>query len=236
MRGQTIHHAMSRKVKHISVITRAFAAEESFIPDMMRLRDFPLVREQLKKPDVRFGTDLVMKSNAQPHINAEIFLEYVQTVLLSNRAKLRRMDGFAEEMAVLLMDNGLSHISSDVIALFNVITFAPHTTQIFQVLDVILFSVRKRRPRYELPFEDGKTSAKFIMKVSQDIQQTMMQPSIWGAFQALGFDFEFDTTSEPYRLFFNKEKLREGAGLRELWCIDFPLDQLSTRRRAARFG
>jgi hypothetical protein len=28
-----------------------------------------------------------------------------------------------------------------------VITFAPHTTQIFQVLDLALFGVLKRRPR-----------------------------------------------------------------------------------------
>jgi hypothetical protein len=54
--------------------------------------------------------------------------------------------------------------------------------------------------------------------------------NIWGSFQALGFEFEFefefDTTSEPYRLLFKEEKLRESAGFRELWSIDLPLDQL----------
>jgi hypothetical protein len=34
--------------------------------------------------------------------------------------------------------------------------------------------------------------------------------------------FEFDTRSEPYRLLFNEEKLRESAGFREWWSIDFP--------------
>jgi hypothetical protein len=108
-----------------------------------------------------------------------------------------------------------------------VITFAPHPT---------LFGVLKRRPRDEVRFEDEKATVKFIMKRDHDIKQTTVEPNIWGAFQALGFEFEFDTTSEPYRLIFNEEKLRESAGFRELWSIDFPLDQLSTRRRAARFA
>jgi hypothetical protein len=40
-----------------------------------------------------------------PYINAEIFLDYIRTVFLSNLAELRVLDEFAEEMAVLFMDN-----------------------------------------------------------------------------------------------------------------------------------
>jgi hypothetical protein len=101
---------------------------------------------------------------------------------------------------------------------------------------VTLFGAFKQHTRYETPFGDEKATAKFMMKVSHDFKQTMVEPKIWGAFQALGFEFEFDTTSKPYRLLFNEEKLRESAGFRELWSIDFPLDQVSTRRRAAKFG
>jgi hypothetical protein len=72
------------------------------------------------------GTDLIMKSNAKSYISPEIFLDYIQTVLLPNLAELRRLDEldeldelnelnemneFAEEMAVLLMDNCPSHIT-----------------------------------------------------------------------------------------------------------------------------
>jgi hypothetical protein len=52
-----------------------------------------------------------MKSNAKPYINAEIFLDYLQTVFLPNLAELRRLDEFAGEMAVLLMDNWPSQIT-----------------------------------------------------------------------------------------------------------------------------
>jgi hypothetical protein len=61
------------------------------------------------------------------------------------------------------MDNCSAHGRDDVIRILTkasvrVITFAPHTTQIFQVLDLTLFGVLKRRPRYELPFGDDNAT------------------------------------------------------------------------------
>jgi hypothetical protein len=124
-----------------------------------------------------------MKSNAKLCINAGIFLDYVQTVFLLNIAEARRLDEFAKEIAVLLMDNCRSHITSDLIALLTEarvrgITLAPHTTQVIQVLDVTVFDVLKRRPRYELLLEDEKATVEFKMKVSHDLKQTMVEPNI----------------------------------------------------------
>jgi hypothetical protein len=75
------------------------------------------------------------------------------------------------------------HVTDDVIRLhtearLGFITFAPHTTQVFHVLELTLFDVLKRRPRYELPFGDDNTTVKFIMKVDHDFRQTMVQPNI----------------------------------------------------------
>jgi hypothetical protein len=96
-----------------------------------------------------------------------------------------------------------------------VITFAPHTTQIFQVLDVTLFGVLQRRLGYKLPFEDEKETVGFIMKVYHDFKETMVEPNIWEAFQTIWF--EFDTEAEPYRLLFNEETLRQIEGFRQFW-------------------
>ena len=241
MRGQTIHHEISRTVKHISVIACVSAAGESLTPYIVTSQRSTAVQEQLKKQGVRLGTDFVLRSNPKPYINAEIFLDYIRTVFLPNLAELRTLDAFSEETAVLLMDNCPSHVTDEIIGLLTearvrVITFAPHTTQIFQILDLTLFGVLKRRTNYQLPFEDERATVKFIMKVYHDFKQTMVEPNIWGAFRAIGFGFGFDTESEPYRLLFDGEKLRQSAGFRELWSIDFPLDQLSSRRQNARFG
>jgi hypothetical protein len=56
-----------------------------------------------------------------------------------------------------------------------IIAFAPHTTQIFQALDLdlSLFGVLKRRGQYQLPFGDDAGSAPFIKQVYCDFQSTM---------------------------------------------------------------
>jgi hypothetical protein len=153
-----------------------------------------------------------MKLNATPCINGEIFLDYVQIVFLLNFAELWRLDEFAEQLALLLMEHWSGQLTNDVINLLTearvrVITVAPYTAQIFQVLDVTLFGVLKRHTRCELPFGDEKATVKVIIKPYHDFKQTMVEPNRWRVFQALGF--EFDIRNEAYRLFFNKEKLRE---------------------------
>jgi hypothetical protein len=108
-----------------------------------------------------FGSDFVLKSNSKPYINAEIFLDYIRTVFLPNLAILRTLDEFADEIGVVWTENYPNHSTDDVISLLTearvrVITLAVHTTQIFEILDGTLFGVLKRRPKYELPFEDEK--------------------------------------------------------------------------------
>jgi hypothetical protein len=130
-------------------------------------------------------------------------------------------------------------ISDDVIRILteprvHVITFAPHPTQVFQVLDLTLLGVLKRCPGYELPFDVDSATAKVTTKVYHDFTQTMARPNVWGAFCALSL--EFHTRRELYELLFDEVKLREGAGFDELSSVDLPLDRLSHRRRIVRLG
>jgi hypothetical protein len=99
---------------------------------MIISQDSPSVGKQLNIHAMQFWTDLIMKSNSKPYINLEIFLDYVQTVFLPNLASRRRLDALAEEKAVFLTHNCLSHIANDMIAFLTearvrVITFAPDT-------------------------------------------------------------------------------------------------------------
>jgi hypothetical protein len=180
-----------------------------------------------------------LKFNQKPYVNASIFLGYIRIVFLPYIATLHELAVFAQEVAVFLMDNGSAHVTDDVIqvlteARVRVITFAPDTTQVFQVLDLTLFGVLKRRPRYELPFNDQNATVKCIIKVYYDSRQTVLPSNVWGAFPA--FEIEFDTRTELCRLLLDKEKVRGTAAFQELWSVGFPLDELWDRRRPARFG
>jgi hypothetical protein len=203
-------------MKHISVIVCMSAAGESLLPYIVTSQHSQAVQERLKEQGVCFGSDMILPFNQKPSI-------------------------VAQETAVLLMDHCSAHFSDDVIRMLTeakvrVITFPSRTTQVFQVLDLTLFGVLKRRPRYELPFDEDNSMVKFIMKLYHDFRQTMIQPNRRRAFFALGLEFEFDMRRDPYGLLFDEVKLRASAGFEELWSADFPLDQLSGRRRAVRFG
>jgi hypothetical protein len=118
-----------------------------------------------------------------------------------------------------------SHVSHDVIRILietrgRIITFAPRTTQLFQILDLTLFCVLKRCPRYELPFDNHNATVNLIMKVYHDFTWAMARPNVWGTFRALAL--EFGMSSESYELLFDEVKLRESAGFEELCSVTFP--------------
>jgi hypothetical protein len=89
--------------------------------------------------------------------------------------ELHALDAFLQQIAVLLMDNCLNHIISDLIRLLTeawmcVITFVLYTTQIFQILNLALCDALKWHPRYEFRFEDEKGIVKFIIKVYHEFK------------------------------------------------------------------
>jgi hypothetical protein len=176
MLSQTIHHGVSRKVKHISVIVCVSAAGASLLPDIVTSQNSPVVQEHLEEQRVCFGRDMILKFNQKPYINAGIFLDYIRTIFLPCIDMLRGLAVFVQEPAVLLMANCSAHASDDQIRILTaasvrVIAFAQHATQIFQVLALTLFSVFKRRPGYELPFDNHDRTVRFIMKVYHDFGQ-----------------------------------------------------------------
>jgi hypothetical protein len=115
---------------------------------------------------------------------------------------------------VLLMDNCPSHLTSDVIYLLNtarvrVVAFAPHTTQIFQSLDLAVFGTFKRERKYHLPFSDLGTTVNFVCNVYLKMTKTLTATNIWAAFQVIGA--MFDRENIPCRIVFHREKLRESS-------------------------
>jgi hypothetical protein len=111
-----------------------------------------------QKQGVRFGRDFALNFNQKSCLNARIFFTDIRTILLLYHGTFRGREVLAQEIAVLLMDHSSADVSDDVISILTeasarVITFAPVTTQVFQVFDLTLFGVLKPCPRYELPFD-----------------------------------------------------------------------------------
>jgi hypothetical protein len=115
-----------------------------------------------------------------------------------------------------------------------VITFAPQTTQIFQMLDVVLFGAMKKHAASLTMLDEEQPAAALLIKVYHDYKQTMVEVNIWAAFAAIGLTH--DIAEDSYELIFDEEKFRQSPDFLELWERDVPLDSLSNRRQRARFG
>jgi hypothetical protein len=178
-----IHHRLSRKLKYVTIIACVSPAGESLITYVVTSQDSARLREQLTRPEVRFGTDFILKGRSKPYIKAEIFHDYIRSVFLPNLDALRSLEQFAMEDAVLLMDDCSCHVKEEVLNLLRdgrvrVIAWPPHTTHIFQELDLSLFGVLKRRGQYEFPFEDDQTNGGCLLTSYRTFRQAMIEVNI----------------------------------------------------------
>jgi hypothetical protein len=149
----------SGNVKHMSAVTCIRAAGESLTPFIVPSQDSQSVRRKLVRRGVRLGIDLVLRERPKPYGNEALFLEDIHSIFILYLHELRDSEQFDVCEAVLLMDNCSPHISDDVIpvltnARVRTITFAPHMTHVFQMLDVVLFAVLKKHAtdRHKIAF------------------------------------------------------------------------------------
>jgi hypothetical protein len=97
-----------------------------------------------------------------------------------------------------------------------------------------VLGVLKKHGQYQLPLGEDVPSTNFIKKVYHDFRATMIDDNIWGAFRGIGITYT--TVALVQRVLFDEKKLRESDGFRELSDVDFPLGNLSARRRVSEFG
>jgi hypothetical protein len=87
---------------------------------------------------------------------------------------------------------------------------------------------------YKLPMNGDDSTTAFIRRISHNMKQTLVADNVRSAFVQIGVSYDIDVV--PYRLIFDESTLRQTQGFLTLWHRDYPLEQLSTRRRSARFG
>jgi hypothetical protein len=150
MREQTIDHDAHRNLKHISVMACISAACKHMTPILVCSRANAAVERKRKIAGFGMGVHLILKSRHKLYMNSQLFAECIPTVLLPYIDKLRSNEEFADKEAVLLIDNCSIHVQAETLQALadhrmKVITFSPHTTHIFQCLDLSLFGNFKKK-------------------------------------------------------------------------------------------
>jgi hypothetical protein len=172
-------------------------------------------------------------------MTAALFQQYVTAVLIQFINRVCTNEQLAGKPAILLMNNCSICARPGVLKMprehdVKVITFSPHMTQLFQALDLSIFGILKRNLQYKLLLGIDDRVVAFIQKAFHSLKQTFVPDNVRNAFNMLGFQFHI--ANSPYTLLLREEKLGGSQGFRDIWDGDHSLDQLSKKRREARYG
>jgi hypothetical protein len=88
--------------------------------------------------------------------------------------------------------------------------------------------------KYKLPFSNDNLTVNVIPKAFHTLKQTYVPDNVRSAFKLFGL--EFNITQTPYTLLFREDTLRRSQRFQEIWETNYPLNQLSKRRREAQYG
>jgi hypothetical protein len=211
MTDQMIHHGVHRNLNHMPVICCVLAAGESLAPFVVSSQVNNKVIETLKIEGFRISVNMVLEHRQKGYVTATLFQQYGTSVLIPFIQRLQTNLEFTGKSVILLLDNCFIHTRPEVLATLRdhnvkVITFPPHTTEIFQNHDLCLFGVFKRKMQYKLPFANDNLTVNFIRKAFHVLKQPFVPENVRSVFKLPGP--ELNMTQTPYTLLFQEDKLR----------------------------
>jgi hypothetical protein len=144
-------------------------------------------------------------------INGQLFADSVRRVL---RAKAE----FAEEEAVILLDNCHAHVTQEVVGILpnacrRFETLAPHMMNIVQVIGLTLCGAFEKGGQHQLPFETENSTSDVIVNVDCNFR-AMIDTNIFAGFRHIGLIF--DPVGNIIHLQFHEIQLREPANFQKL--------------------
>jgi hypothetical protein len=106
----------------------------------------------------RDGQDFLIRTNDTSYLTRDIFKESLTSVFLKSVEAVRELLDLHDFPAVFLCENCSSHSDEEIVQAFashniKLLTFPPHTSNMFQPLDLVTFGILKREIQVKLPAE-----------------------------------------------------------------------------------
>jgi hypothetical protein len=231
-----LHYPVDRAIRHQTLLCCVSASGDASCPLFVCSNAAAL---SIFQTGIREGVDARMKIQPSPYVTKEIFLEYVREVFLPTVEQKRLLPGCHGKPAILFCDNCTCHCSADVLQDLSshgilLITYPPHSSHIFQVLDVLLFGRLKSAKKYLRRDTSQVPIVDHVMRVFRAYEQAMTTTTIRSSWQKAGFGYI--VKDSRYYLWVDEPKIRTSPEFVELWNIDYPENALSTRRRQQQWG
>jgi hypothetical protein len=231
-----LHYPVDRCIRHQTLLCCISASGDAYCPLLLSANRGVLA---IFDKGVRENIDLQIKIVQSPYMTRDIFLEYIRNVLVPAVEHNRLIPGCLKKPALLFCDNCSCHCTDDVLKELAehgilLLTYPPHTSHLFQVLDVLLFGrlkAAKKKLSRDLSLGRDLDHALRIFRAYEMATTSLTVRSSW---EKAGFGFERrDGTTY---LFVHEGRIRQSPEFAEVWGINYPEEALSQRRRQQPWG
>lgn len=231
-----VHLPIKRTLRHQTLLACISATGDSLTPHFIVSSNSA---KQVFQLGIREGIDLNITTNTSPYVNEEIFHTYIEKTLIPYVNNQRRIEGFEKEFGVLFMDNCMAHCSERSLKLLAensiiVISFPPHTSNLFQMLDLVLFGCVKNIKRGIERRKDLNPAAEILERTFRAYEQASTSSNCRSCFERAGMSSE--DVNGMLRIKFNEDYVRKAPNFAEIWNIDFKETNLSKRRANSKWG
>jgi hypothetical protein len=186
-----LHYPIDRTIRHHTLLCCVSASGDAYCPLLVAPR--PNAARIFEK-GVRENIDLKLEIRQTPYVDAQIFNAYIKDVFLPTIAANRELPGCANKPALLFCDNCTSHCSEEILRELArngvlLLTYPPHTSHIFQILDVLLFGRLKALKKYLPKDNDEDRETDHILRVFRAYEGVTTSMTIRGSWEKAGLSY-----------------------------------------------
>ena len=195
----------------------------------------------IDKTGIRDGKDVVLFGSDSSYINSMIFATYFSEVIIPEIVKRRINLDIGNSPALVLMDNCSAHLCDNVQELalqFNVrlVTFPPHTSHLFQPLDLLIFSLVKKRNKQNNLYSNFSECVQRIASILSAIQRSCIQDNIRLSFGRGGIFQDFSLSPPIVRIEPQIISNKIEGQLSMVEITKEPNEDCPAKRRKSRYG
>ena len=210
LKNTRIEYPVERSEKRISIVCAISMAGDTLTPMFITHRK--TIYKEIQGTGIREGEDLILEYQPKSYINNSLFSKYIDDVILKYVKEVRKNELYRDEPAVILCDNCTSHLDDKLLQKLaenniRLITIPPHSSHIFQPLDLVTFGVfKKEMLRATSKYESGSILDR-IARALKSIEKATISENNRSSFEIAGLNIDFSTN--PERVIINEDFIRE---------------------------
>jgi hypothetical protein len=187
-----LHCPIDRGARHHTLLCCIFASGDAYTP--LPITPRPSANRTFEK-GVSTGIDLKLKIRLYSYVDADLFRKYIQEVFLPAVATNRRLPGCKNKHAILFCDNCVRHCSEEILKELAEngvlgLTYPPHTSHIFQVLDLVLFGNLKRCKQYQTRDENEDREVDHIIRIFKAYETVTTSMTVRVCWEKAGLTYQ----------------------------------------------